>query len=91
MRISTLAGILGLAVIASSQLATIAVARDYTGPRFCMKQRDGTENCGYYSFAQCQASALGNGAFCVQAAMQVHVREIITPRGKRTIVRDAID
>jgi hypothetical protein len=91
MRISTLAGMLGLAIIASSQVATVADARDYTGPRFCSKQRDGTENCGYYTFAQCQAAVAGNGAFCVQAAMQVHVREIVTPRGTRTIVRDAID
>jgi hypothetical protein len=91
MRIATLAATLCLAVVASSQLMVIADARDYTGPRFCSKQRDGTENCGYYTFAQCQAAVAGNGAFCVQAAMQVHVREIITPRGKRTIVRDAID
>jgi hypothetical protein len=91
MRISTLAGVLGLAVIAAAQVATVANARDYTGPRFCSKQRDGTENCGYHSFAQCQAAVAGNGAFCVQAAMQVHVREVFTPRGRRTIVRDAID
>jgi hypothetical protein len=91
MRISTLAGILGLAIIASSQVATVADARPYTGPRFCAKLKDGSENCGYYTFNQCLASVSGVGGICVQAAIQVQVRQIVTPRGTRTIVRDAID
>ena len=61
------------------------------GPRFCAQIRGGGENCGYYTFNQCLASISGVGGYCYVAPIQVEVRTVLTPRGPRTIVRDAID
>jgi hypothetical protein len=91
MRLLTLAGAFGLVIVASSQLATVADARPFAGPRYCAQIRGGGENCGYYTFNQCLASVSGVGGFCYVAPMQVEVRTVLTPRGPRTLVRDAID
>jgi hypothetical protein len=87
MRLRTLAGALGLAIVASSQIAAVAEA----GPRFCARLTNGGENCGYYTFSQCLASVSGVGGYCIVAPIQVQVRTVLTPRGPRTLVRDAID
>lgn len=92
MRILALAGLFGLALVGSSQIAvSTAEAFPNGGPRFCAQYRGGGENCGFYSFNQCQAAISGVGGICIVAPMQVEVRTIYTPRGPRTIVRDAID
>jgi hypothetical protein len=91
MRLLSLAGAFGLAIVATSQIATVADARPFAGPRYCAKLTNGGENCGYYTFGQCMASVSGVGGICVVAPMQVEVRTVLTPRGPRTLVRDAID
>lgn len=91
MRLLTLTGAFGLAIVASSQLATVADARPFAGPRFCAQIRGGGENCGYYTFNQCLASISGVGGYCYVAPMQVQAITVLTPRGPHTVVRDAID
>jgi hypothetical protein len=91
MRLLSLAGAFGLAIVATSQIATVADARPFAGPRYCARMTNGGENCGYYTFGQCLASVSGVGGYCIVAPMQVEVRTVITPRGPRTLVRDAID
>jgi len=91
MRFLTLAGAFGLAIVATSQFASVADARPFAGPRFCAKLTNGGENCGYYTFSQCLASVSGVGGFCIVAPMQVEVRTVLTPSGPRQLVRDAID
>jgi hypothetical protein len=91
MRLLTLAGAFGLAIVGSSTIATMADARPFAGPRFCAQIRGGGENCGYYTFDQCLASVSGVGGYCYVAPIQVQVRTVLTPRGPRTLVRDAID
>jgi hypothetical protein len=92
MRILALAGAFGLALVASSQIAvTSAEAFPAQGPRYCAQYRGGGENCGFYTFDQCLAALSGNGGLCIVAPLQVEVRTVLTPRGPRTLVRDAID
>ena len=91
MRLLTLAGAFGLAIVGSSTIATMADARPFAGPRFCARLTNGGENCGYYTFSQCLASVSGVGGYCIVAPIQVQVRTVLTPRGPRTLVRDAID
>ena len=68
MRLLTLAGAFGLAIVATSQVATVADARPFAGPRFCAQIRGGGENCGYYTFNQCLASISGVGGYCIRRA-----------------------
>ena len=91
MRTLALAGALGLALVASTQLVTAAQAFPQGGPRYCSTYRGATENCGFYSFAQCLAAVSGVGGMCVVAPMQYEVRTVWTPRGPRRVIRDAID
>jgi hypothetical protein len=90
MRILALAGAFGLALVASSQIA-VTTAEAFPGQRYCAQYRGGGENCGFYSFNQCLAALSGNGGMCIVAPIQVEVRTVLTPRGPRTLVRDAID
>ena len=91
MRTIALAGLFGLALVGASQIAITQAEAFPAGPRFCAQYRGAGENCGFYSFNQCQAAISGVGGMCVVAPMQVEVRAIYTPRGPRMIVRDAID
>ena len=91
MRILALAGTIGLALVASSQIVTTAEAFPNGGPRYCSSYRGTTENCGFYSFQQCLAAVSGVGGMCVVAPMQYEVRTVWTPRGPRRLIRDAID
>ena len=91
MRLLALAGAFGLALVANSQIAVTQAEAFPVGPRFCAQYRGGGENCGFYSFGQCQAAISGVGGICIVAPMQVEVRTYMTPRGPRTFVRDAID
>jgi hypothetical protein len=52
MRILALAGTIGLALVASSQIITTAEAFP-RGPRYCSTFRGTPENCGFYTFQQC--------------------------------------
>ena len=90
MRLLALAGAFGLALVATSQIATQAEAFPH-GPRFCAQYRGGGENCGFYSFNQCLAALSGNGGMCIVAPMQTEVRTYHTPRGTYRVIRDAID
>jgi hypothetical protein len=36
---------------------------------WCARYPEGASNCGFYSFAQCQATVSGRGVFCEQNAM----------------------
>jgi hypothetical protein len=90
MRLLALAGAFGLAVVATSQVATVAEANPF-GTRFCSQYRGTTENCGYYSFRQCLAAVSGVGGMCVVAPMQNEVRVYHTQRGSYRVIRDAID
>jgi Protein of unknown function (DUF3551) len=36
---------------------------------WCARYPEGASNCGFYSFAQCQATVSGRGGFCEQNAM----------------------
>jgi hypothetical protein len=91
MRILALAGLFGLALVGSSQLAVTQAEANPFGTRFCAQYRGGGENCGFYSFGQCQDAISGVGGICIVAPMQVQVRTIHTQRGPRTFIRDAID
>jgi hypothetical protein len=91
MRILALAGAFGLALVASSQIAVTTAEAFPAGPRFCAQYRGGGENCGFYSFNQCLAALSGNGGMCIVAPLQYEMRTVLTPRGPRTLVRDAID
>jgi hypothetical protein len=42
-------------------LSTAAVHADGT---WCANYKNGLTNCGFYSFAQCEAARWGNGGFC---------------------------
>jgi hypothetical protein len=33
---------------------------------WCARYSEGASNCGFYSFAQCQAAVSGRGGFCEQ-------------------------
>jgi hypothetical protein len=33
---------------------------------WCARYPEGASNCGFYSFAQCQATVSGRGGFCEQ-------------------------
>jgi hypothetical protein len=90
MRLLALAGAFGLALVATSQIATEAEAFPH-GPRFCAQYRGGGENCGFYSFNQCLAALSGNGGICIVAPMQTEVRTYYTPRGSYRVIRDAVD
>jgi len=90
MRLLALAGTLGLALVATSQIATIAEASPQ-GPRYCSTFRGTPENCGWYTFEQCLAAISGVGGMCIVAPMQVQVRTVWTPNGPRRVIRDAID
>jgi hypothetical protein len=35
---------------------------------WCARYPEGASNCGFYSFAQCQATVSGRGGFCEQNA-----------------------
>jgi hypothetical protein len=43
----------------------------------------GSQNCGFSTFAQCQASASGTGGFCVENPFYVPAPERPARRGKR--------
>jgi len=90
MRPLALAGALGLAMMATSQLATPAGAGPF-GPRFCAQLRGGGENCGYYTFNQCLVSVSGVGGYCYVAPIQVQAIDVLTRRGMVRTYRDAID
>ena len=90
MRFLALAGVFGLALVASSQIATKAEAYP-AGPRFCAQYRGGGENCGFYSFNQCLAAISGVGGMCIVAPMQTQVITYPTRRGYVQYYRDAID
>ena len=90
MRLLALAGAFGLALVATSQIATQAEAFP-AGPRYCAQYKGGAENCGFYSFNQCLAALAGNGGICSRATMQTEIRTYYTPRGPVRIIRDAID
>jgi hypothetical protein len=91
MRLLALAGTFGLALVATSQIATTAHAFPQAGPRYCSTFHGTPENCGWYSFEQCLAAISGVGGMCVVAPMQVQMRTYWTPNGPRRVVRDAID
>ena len=80
MRLLALAGTFGLALVATSQIATTAEAFP-NGPRYCSSYRGTTENCGFYSFKQCLAAISGVGGMCVLAPRQVEV----TTCGRRAV------
>ena len=91
MRLLALAGTFGLALVATSQIATVAEANPF-GTRYCSQYRGSTENCGFYSFNQCLAAISGVGGMCVVAPMQNEVRVYPTRRGGYVrVIRDAID
>ena len=83
MRLLALAGALGLALVATGQLATQADAM--AGTRFCAQYKGGAENCGFYTYNQCLASLAGNGGICTMATYQGDVIRVHTPRGSYTI------
>jgi len=91
MRILALAGAFGLVLAAASQVAVTKAEAYPGGTRFCAQYRGGGENCGFYSFNQCLAAISGAGGICIVAPMQVEIRTVFTPRGPRTMIRDAID
>ena len=91
MRLLTLAGAFGLAIVASSQIATVADARPFAGLRFCARMTNGGENCGYYTFNQCLASISGVGGYCYVAPIQTQAVNVVTRRGLVRVYRDAID
>jgi hypothetical protein len=90
MRLLALAGTLGLALVATSQIATSAEAFPHS-TRYCSTYRGTPENCGWYTFEQCLASVSAVGGFCIVAPMQTQMRTVWTPNGPRRVVRDAID
>ena len=91
MRLLALAGTFGLALVATSQIATHAEANPF-GTRFCAQYRGGGENCGFYSFNQCLAAVSGVGGMCIVAPIQNEVRVYPTRRGGYVrVIRDAVD
>ena len=42
-------------------LSSIGARADGT---WCANYKNGATNCGFYSFAQCEATRSGNGGFC---------------------------
>lgn len=90
MRILALAGALGLALVATTQVPAPAEAGPFA-TRFCAQYKGGAENCGFYSFRQCLAALAGNGGVCSVAPMQTEEIRVHTPRGSYRVIRDAID
>jgi hypothetical protein len=91
MRLLALAGTFGLALVATSQIATQAEANPF-GTRYCAQYRGASENCGFYSFNQCLAAISGVGGMCVVAPIQNEVRVYPTRRGGYVrVIRDAVD
>ena len=90
MRLLTLAGVFGLALVANSQIATQADAMPFP-TRYCAQYKGGAENCGFYSFRQCLAALSGNGGVCFVAQIQTEEVRVHTPRGSYRMIRDAID
>jgi hypothetical protein len=90
MRILALAGAFGLALVASTQVATRADAAPFA-TRYCAQYKGGAENCGFYSFRQCLAALAGNGGVCSVAPMQTEEVRVYTRRGSHRVIRDMID
>jgi len=90
MRLLALAGAFGLALAATSQIATQAEAMPFA-TRYCAQYKGGAENCGFYSFRQCLAALSGNGGVCSIARIQTEEIRVHTPRGSYRVIRDAID
>ena len=84
MRILSLAGVFGLALVATSQVATQAEAFP-SATRYCALYKGGAENCGFHSFNQCLAALAGNGGICTEATYQGDVIRVHTPRGRYVI------
>jgi hypothetical protein len=81
-----LAGVFGLALVASAQFATHVDAAPLVA-RYCALYKGGAENCGFYSFNQCLAALAGNGGICTEAPYQGDIIRVHTPRG-RYLIRD---
>ncbi len=90
MRLSAIAGALGLAVLATGPNIAPADAGPL-GPRYCAQYRGGGENCGFYTFNQCLAAISGAGGLCIVAPIQTEVVDVYTRRGHYRMLRDAID
>ena len=84
MRLLALAGTFGFALVATSQVATLAEANPF-GTRYCAQYRGASENCGFYSFNQCLAALSGNGGICTEAPYQGDIIRVNTPRGRYVI------
>ncbi|HWP14678.1 MAG TPA: DUF3551 domain-containing protein [Xanthobacteraceae bacterium] len=84
MRLLALAGVFGLAMVATGQLATQADAFP-SATRYCALYKGGAENCGFYSFNQCLAALSGNGGICTGAPYQGDIIRVHTPRGRYVI------
>jgi len=84
MRVLALAGALGLAVAAITQVPTPADAAP-GATRFCAQYKGGAENCGFYTYGQCMASLAGNGGVCSMATYQGDVIRVHTPYGSYRI------
>jgi hypothetical protein len=39
---------------------------------WCARYPEGASNCGFYSFAQCQATVSGRGGFCDQNSFEAY-------------------
>jgi len=84
MRLLAFAGVFGLAMVATGQLATQADAFP-SATRYCALYKGGAENCGFYSFNQCLAALSGNGGICTGAPYQGDIIRVHTPRGRYVI------
>ena len=84
MRLLALAGVFGLAMVATGQLATQADAFP-SATRYCALYKGGAENCGFYSFNQCLAALSGNGGICTGAPYQGDIIRVHTPSGSYRI------
>ena len=82
---------LALLALTGLALSYAGGARAENTEAWCANYTDRSQNCGFSTLAQCEADISGVGGMCVLAPMQVEVKTIMTPRGPRRLIRDAID
>ena len=62
IKVGMAAGLMSAAVLAAISAATVTATA--MSAEWCAVYRSGSENCGFYTQAQCSANVSGIGGFC---------------------------
>jgi hypothetical protein len=61
-----------VAIIALTFAGLSLSSLDAEAAPWCARYPEGASNCGFYSFAQCQATVSGRGGFCDQNPFEAY-------------------